>query len=216
MLVQTAGEAVLARKANEVEPGSLRHQVLLSARKFKSSWVELGAMLVKVRAQSAFEQWGFASFEEYCSKELRIKRATALKLTTSYSFLSRHEKGLLPREVGPDSPASEKAREVPAFEVVSVLAGAEERGQLSEADYRSLRESIWSDETPAPQLARELSERFPPPPRPAPPAERVVRRLAQMARRFAGEVRSCKKVPEAVCQRAEALADDLEELASNG
>jgi hypothetical protein len=47
---------------------------LVTAQKFKSSWVELGALLVKVRHEGLWEEWGFAGFEEYCSKELRLKR----------------------------------------------------------------------------------------------------------------------------------------------
>ena len=41
------GQAAIAKKASELEPGTLRHQVLLTAQKFKSSWVELGALLVR-------------------------------------------------------------------------------------------------------------------------------------------------------------------------
>ena len=97
---------------------------------------------------------------------------------------------------------------------MSVLAGAEERGQLSEKDYKDLRERIWSEDEKPSQLAREIAERYPAPPKPPPPAELALRRLAQAARRLAGELRACKKVPDAVASRAEALADDVEEIAS--
>ena len=103
---------------------------------------------------------------------------------------------------------------MPAFEVVSVLAGAEERGQLSEKDYKDLRERIWSEEEKPSQIAREIAERYPAPPKPPPPTELALRRMASAARRLAGELRGCKKVPDAVASRAEALADDVEELAA--
>jgi hypothetical protein len=208
--VQSSGQAAVAKKVGEVEAGTFRHQVLLTAQKFKSSWVELGAQLVKVRSGKSFEEWGFQSFEEYCSKELRIKKATADKLTMSYSFLSRHERPMAERFRA--EPPVEK--EAPAFEVVSVLAGAEERGQLTEKDYLSLREQLWSDERPANQVARELAQKFPPPAKPPPPADLVVRRLAQAARKLASDLRGCSKIPDAVAARAEALAEDVEELAS--
>jgi hypothetical protein len=216
--VQTKGQAAVAMKAQEVEPGSFRHRVLTTAQKFKSSWVELGAMLVKVRNTGAWEQWGYSSFESYCSKELRIKKQTALKLTASYGFLARHERAVSEQyERAPlDEAAPEPERPaVPAFEVISVLAGAEERGQLGEKDYAELRESIWADERPAQQVARELSQRFPAPPRPPPPIDLQLRRLAAAARRLASELRACQKVPSAVAERAEALAGDVEELASH-
>jgi hypothetical protein len=206
--VQTIGQAAVALKAAEVEPGSLRHEALLAAKRFKSSWVELGALLVKVRDQGSWSEWGFKTFEEYCSKELRIKKQTALKLTNSYLFLARHEQAMT------HEPKQVAERPAPAFEVVSVLAGAEERGQLNDKSYQELREQIWGDERPAPQVARELSARFPPPPKPPPPTDLVVRRLAASARRLANELKACSKVPEAVTERAAALADDVEELAA--
>jgi hypothetical protein len=210
--VQTSGQAAVAIKAAEVEPGSLRHEALMCAQKFKSSWVELGAALVRVRDEGAWGEWGYKSFEDYCSKELRIKKQTALKLTNSYAFLAKHEKRLLerPREQAPLRPVPP-----PAFEVVSVLAGAEERGQLKEEEYRQLREKIWGDERPAQQVARELSERFPAPPKPPPPVDLVLRRLAASARKLAADLGACDRVPQAVAERAAALAADVEELAAD-
>jgi hypothetical protein len=212
--VPTSGQAAVAQKAAEVEQGTLRHQVLLVAQKFKSSWVELGALLVKVRNANLWEEWGYKSFEDYCGKELRIKRQTALKLTNSYAFLARHEQELIEPERHGRSPQQEKIKEPPAFEVVSVLADAAGRGQLSDKEYQSLRESIWDDERPAPAVARDLAQRFPAPAKPAPPADLVVRRLAVLARKLASELKGCKRVPAAVADRAAALAEDVEELAA--
>ena len=207
--MQTKGQAAMAEKAAELVPGSLRHQVLQTAQRFKTSWVELGSLLVRVRNEGAWEQWGFKTFEDYCSKELRIKRQTALKLTDSYAFLARHERSLFDTE---KPPAPEQ--DAPPFEVVSVLAGAEQRGQLSDNDYKELRERIWSDEEKPTQIAKELAQRYPEPPKPAPPPDLVLRRLALSARRLAADLKGCKKVPDAVAQRAEAVAADVEELAA--
>jgi hypothetical protein len=199
-------ESALAEKLRDVSPGSFRHTVLQAARRFKASWVDLGKLLVKVRDGALFTEWGFASFDQYCAKELHIRKATAEKLVRSFSFLARHE----PRAVAND----DVVQAAPAFEVVEVLAGAEERGQLDAQEYRAIRESIWDTEKPASELRRELSERFP---RPAPEpraADAQVRRLAHAARRLAAELRACGRVPAAVAERAAALADDVEELAS--
>ncbi len=212
--MQTSAQAAVARKAAEVQAGTLRHQVLLVAQKFKSTWVELGALLVKVRNGNLWEEWGFKTFEDYCAKELRIKRQTALKLTNSYAFLARHEKELLEPKSASESRAQESLKEPPAFEVVSVLADAEGRGQLTEKDYQSLRETLWEDERPAPAVARELAQRYPAPAKPAPPADLAVRRLAAMARKLASELKGCSRVPSAVAERAAALAEDVEELAA--
>lgn len=198
-------EAALAQKAREVDPGSLRHTVLLAARRFKSTWVELGKLLIKVRDEALFEQWGYESFEAYCLKELHIRKQTALKLTRSFSFLAKHEPKAMARE--------DIAETAPAFEVVEVLAGADERGQLSSDEYRSIRESIWNPDRPVSELKREFTEKFPRP-APEPPGEGVqLRRLASFARKLANELAASRHVPRAISERASALADDVEELA---
>ncbi len=203
----SAAEVDLQKKAQSVPPGTFRHTVLQAARRFKSTWAELGKLLVQVRDEAKYEEWGYSSFEAYCLKELHIKKQTALKLTRSFSFLARHESPEVLREE--DFP-----QRAPAFEVVEVLADAADRGQLSPTEYRSLRDSIWNPEKSAPELKREFTERFP---RPAPeplPESVQVRRLAQQARKLASELSGCRRVPSALAERASALAEEVEELAA--
>jgi hypothetical protein len=203
----TQVESSLEAKAREVTPGTLRHTCLLAAKRFKSSWAELGKLLVKVRNGGEHEQWGYQTFEAYCSQELHIRKATADKLTRSYSFLEKHEPRAVTREDFPER--------APAFEVIEVLADAEQRGQLSSEEYRSIRDTIWSPERPSSELKRELQDRFPRPPPPPPAADVQLRRLAAAARRLHQELSACRKVPKAVAERAGALAEDVEELAAN-
>jgi hypothetical protein len=178
----------------------LRSTVAAAARRFKSSWFELGRLLVQVQSSHAWESWGFESFEAYCTGELHIRRATAEKLLRSYGFLRRHE-----RE---EPEASERA---PAFDVVTVLADAEERGQLTERDYARVRDAIWDPgRTPA-ELRRELTERFPMPERPV-DGRAELKRFAATARRLATELRASSRIPPAAKRTAEALADELESL----
>ncbi|MFT3837648.1 MAG: hypothetical protein QM723_11695 [Myxococcaceae bacterium] len=130
----TAVEEHLEKKSQAVSAGSYRHTVLQAAKRFKSSWVEFGKLLTKVRNEALFEQWGYDSFDSYCFSELRIKKATADKLTKSYNFMEKHEPKALERE--------DIAETAPAWDVVSVLADAEERGSLSGSEYKSIRDSI--------------------------------------------------------------------------
>ena len=98
----TAAEIDIEKKAASVPPGTFRHTVLVAAKRFKSTWAELGKLLVQVRDENLWEPWGYDSFEAYCLKELHIKKQTALKLTRSFSFLAKHE---APEEVSqPDFP----------------------------------------------------------------------------------------------------------------
>jgi hypothetical protein len=199
-------EVSIAEKLRETPPGSLRHSLLDAARRFKASWVELGKLLVEVRDGALFAEWGFATFDQYCAKELHIRKSTAEKLVRSFSFLARHE----PKAVAND----DLARTAPAFEVVEVLAGAEERGQLDAAEYRAIRRSIWESEKPVAELRREVSERFPRPPPPPRTEDAQMGRLAHLARKLAADLKSSRAVPRAVAERAAALAEDVEELAS--
>jgi hypothetical protein len=203
-----SAQAAIAEKALQVPPGSLRHTVLLSAKRFKASWVELGKLLVEVRDQEKYAEWGYGTFEAYCASELHIRKQTALKLTRSFSFLKKHEPAAMeePRII-------ERA---PAFEVVEVLADAEDRGQLTSSEYRSIRDSIWDSERPPTELKKEFQERFPRPP-PEPPADEVIlRRFAAAARKLANELAGYKRVPRAVAERATALAEDIENLGGRG
>jgi hypothetical protein len=194
-----------AGKAMGGPPSALRQSVVLAARRFKASWVELGRLLTQVRDEALFEQWGYPSFEAYCLAELRIRKPTAMKLTRNFSFLERHE----PER----SQAPQVAESAPAFEVVEVLAQAEERGQLSAQEYKSVRDSIWNQEKPTSELRRELTGRFP---APEPPPDQLaeVKRLWTMAKRLHAELSASRKMPKAVVERAAALAADLEELAA--
>ncbi|WP_224370012.1 hypothetical protein [Hyalangium versicolor] len=204
----TAVEADLQNKVKSVPAGTFRHTILVAAKRFKSTWAELGKLLVQVRDEAKYEEWGYESFEAYCLKELHIRKQTALKLTRSFSFLAKHEEP----EVLKDEEFPQRA---PAFEVVEVLADAADRGQLSPSEYRSLRDSIWNPEKPTTELKKEFAERFPKPAPEAPPENLQVRRLAQAARKLASELSGCRKVPSAIAERASALAEDMEELAAS-
>jgi hypothetical protein len=199
-------EAAAGEDLAEIPPGSLRHTALLTAKRFKSIWVEFGALLVRVRDGLQYQQWGYSTFEEYCAKELRIRRQTALKLTRSYSFLAKHEpKSSIDQESG---------YRAPRFEVVEVLADAEQRGQLSESEYASVRDSIWNSNQSLSGLKRDLAERFPAPQQRA-QSQGAPRRLAADARRLAKELAAHRRVPRAIVERASALADDVEEWSAN-
>lgn len=181
----------------------LRQTVLVASKRFKSSWVEMGKLLVEVMQKDAWKEWGYDSFDAYCYRELRLKKNTVDKLTRSYSFLDKHE---------PKAMASNDIAEVaPPFEVIEVLASAEDRGALSAQEYRSIRDTIWNPEQTVSELKREVSEKFA-----APPPERddrvQLKRLAGLAKKLADELDGFKKVPKAVAERARALAADVAEL----
>jgi hypothetical protein len=198
--------AAAAENIDSIPAGSFRADVIDSAKRFKASWLDLARHLVRVRGEGLWQEWGYATFEAYCARELRIKKATAQKLVMSYGFLEKHEPEALEDE--------DRARKTPSFEVIEVLSRAEERGQLDDQTYREVREKLWEQPQPvAPaEIKRELARRFPEPEPEEPPVDLTVKRLAAQARKLARDLSGCGKIPRAVAERAAALAEDVEEL----
>src|SRR5690606_28803502 len=126
-----------------------------SARRFKASWLDLARHLVRVKGEGLWQEWGFATFEAYCARELRIKKTTAQKLVMSYGFLEKRAPQILRDE--------EQARRAPAVEVIEVLSRAEERGQLDDETWREVREKLWEAPVSQAEIKRELAKRFPEP-----------------------------------------------------
>jgi hypothetical protein len=103
------------------------------------------------------------------------------------------------------------AETAPPWDVVSVLAEAEDRGALSSNEYKSIRDTIWNPEKSISELKREVSDQFGPP-EPKRDERAELKRLTSWARKLAEELHRAKKVPKSVAERADALADDLDEL----
>ena len=201
----TSAAEKLAAKAEDLPEGSTRRRVLEGARRFKAAWVEFGRLLSEVKREGTWREWGYPSFERYCTKELFLRPATAEKLTMSYGFLERHE---------PDLARARGEPRAPPFEVIEVLSRAEEAGRLSHAGWRELRDEVLDRPPTAAEMNRKLTEKFgPPPPPPAPRKAERLEKLAALARRLAAACREESTVPRAVAQRAADLAGEIEELA---
>jgi hypothetical protein len=192
----------MAARIEELPEGSFRRTVLEGARRFKASWVEFARLLSEVKRKGAWREWGFDSFEGYCSRELFIRKQTAEKLTLSYGFLERHEPEL----------ARDESRRAPPFEVVEVLSRAEAQGRLPAGGWRELRDEVLEAPPQPGALSRQLAERYGPEERPRPPQAERIARLAAAARRVARACAEEKSVPRALAQRASDLADEIEAL----
>jgi hypothetical protein len=199
----------LDSRIEELPEGSFRREVLESARRFKASWVELGRQLTRVKREGLWSEWGHASFDAYCTKELFIRKQTAEKLTMSYGFLERHEPHLVkePRERHGD------AGRAPPFEVIEVLSRAEAAGRIDDSRWSELREEVLEAPSAA-AVNRQLTDRYGPAPRPpAATDEERLGRLVSMARKLAHSCAAEKEIPRDLVERAKDLAADLEEIA---
>ena len=200
----TATAEKLAARADDLPQGSMRRRVLEGAQRFKSAWVELGRLLVEVKRESLWREWGYSSFERYCTKELFIRSATAEKLTASFGFLERHE---------PQLASARGDGKAPPFEVIDVLSRAEASGRLDATGWRELRDEILERPPTPAAMNRKLTDRFGPPPTPAAPAKAErLERVAALARRLADACREESAVPRPVAERASALAGEIDAL----
>ena len=147
---QTKGEKYIEQLMQELQPESDRYRVLASAKQFKASWAELGERLVNVSQRNLFRDWGYDSFGDYCSREIRIRKGTAEKLTLAYKFLEREEPAVLAR--------SEGLQALPDYRSVDLLRRAQEEGQFEPEQYQALREAVVEDERSLPVVRKQFQE----------------------------------------------------------
>jgi hypothetical protein len=146
----SSGERHIQTIMEQLEPGSDRYEVLDKAKRFKSSWVELGEKLLQVSSKGRFREWGYQSFEEYCVQEIRIKRGTAEKLTMAYRFMEKEEPQLLS--------AREELKPLPDYRSIDLLRKAKEEKGFSEAEYDGLRKSVVEEERSHPTVLKKYKE----------------------------------------------------------
>jgi hypothetical protein len=146
---KTKGAQHIEQLMQQLPPDSERYQVLVTAKQFKSSWVELGEWLARVSNSRRFVEWGFTTFEEYCTREVRIRSQTAEKLLLAFRFLERREPGLLERKAG---------RPLPDYRSVDLLRQADEQEHFSMAEYSELRQAAIEEERSHPVLARQFRD----------------------------------------------------------
>ncbi len=147
---KSTGEKVIEQMMEQLDPTSDRYQVLATAKRFKSSWVELGEKLQVVRKNGKFQEWGYDSFEEYCSREIRIKKPTAQKLTQAYRFLEKEEPGLLARQ--------RELKPLPDYRSVDLLRRAREEENFSDEDFGELRRAVLEEDRSHPTILKKFRE----------------------------------------------------------
>jgi hypothetical protein len=204
---QSPAERHIERIMSDLDPGSDRYHVLDTARRFKSSWVELGERLTEVSSRTLYQEWGYSSFDDYCQGELRLRKQTADKLKLAYRFLERQEPDILRRHRDM-SPA-------PDYRSVELLRQAREERGFSDDEYATLRKSMVDEERSHPTVARQFKELV----RergdePANPAASLKQALAA-ARRLDTALREVSELPPPLRQGVVDLIRVLEEEVEN-
>ncbi|MBU1998209.1 MAG: hypothetical protein KKE64_01795, partial [Candidatus Omnitrophica bacterium] len=140
-------------KIDSLEEGSVRYQVLQNAKNFKTSWVELGRSLYTVHRDKLYKEWGYSVFENYASKEIGIKKDTAMKLLRSYYFLEKEE----PDYLKEDFVRQAQTASVPNYESVNLLRLAKNKKALDETDYKEFRKQVFEKGKDARELKKDLT-----------------------------------------------------------
>jgi hypothetical protein len=108
-------------------PDEIRSVLMEQAKIFKSSWVDLAKALSLVAEKKLFEAWGYRRFEDYCSRELHIRRQTVEKLVGSYLLLGDQASG---RDGG-----------IPDLESMHLLAKARKDDRIDNETFQRLKEN---------------------------------------------------------------------------
>jgi len=142
----------IEEKLEVLDESSYRYQVLETCRRFKITWMELGQALYAVHRDKLYGEWGFLSFENYCSGELGIKHATAFKLLKSYDLLETEEPAYL-KKTKAGNAAEEK---YPNLESVNLLRLARNNKKLDEDRYQKIRQQVLEDVKEPQEVRREV------------------------------------------------------------
>jgi hypothetical protein len=146
---RTKTDDVLANAEIQHAHDPERAEMIARVRRFKASWFELGEALVEVKRHDGFKKWGYASFEDYCRRELHLKSETADKLTGSFAFLRKRAPEVLRRD-GREAP-------IPSYQAVDFLRRAEEAEAPPET-LREIRRHVLDEGTSLPKVSRLYRE----------------------------------------------------------
>lgn len=136
----------------DIDQNSLRYHILQNAKDFKTSWIELGRALYTVSKDKLYKEWGYSSFDIYTSREIGIRKQTAMKLLRSYYFLEKEEPFYLKKEYMEESGAAN----VPGYESVDVLRQAKNK-KVGGEEYAALKKEIFEKGKDACEVKKELT-----------------------------------------------------------
>lgn len=134
-----------------------RVDVLHKARHFKATWIELAEALTGVYERESWVRWGFESFEDYCRKELHIKKGTVAKLLGSFRFLRSTAPKVLERGRGL-SDVAEAETPIPTLQAVDFVARAHERGAADPDTLEEMHRAVFDEGADSAALSRRFKE----------------------------------------------------------
>ncbi len=207
----------IEQKLENMHEETLRKHLLQCAKNFKTSWIELARALHVAWKDKAYREWGFTTFEGYTSKEIGIKKQTALKLLRSYMFLENQETWYLQNK---DAAATAEEK-IPDYQAVDVLRQAKENKRLGERDYARLKKAVFDDGKDYREVKKDLTalirEREEVDPEEAKKESRirVLRRFVSNLKSAKTEMETLKLVPQKLIEQAQDVIDKIEACIGN-
>ena len=147
-------------RLDQLQPGTLRHQVMTALRQFRASWVELGRLLNEVVYGGDYKEWGYDDFEVYCARELGLKKPTVQKLMVSYNYMKKYESDRLTDYE--DDTDRNAPPEIPDFQTVELLDRVRSRTEMPEEKISELHRRAFEGEGEEPEFRRELRQALKP------------------------------------------------------
>jgi len=197
----------IEEKMEGLDSSSLRYHILESAKNFKCSWIELGRSLYSVWKDKMYKEWGYVNFDVYVSREIGIRKQTAMKLLKSYYFLEKEE----PQYLKNDYADAAQAKNIPSYESVDILRQAKNKKVLDEDDYKNLKKEIFEKGRDAQELKKNLGVIIRQRQEMEPEEAQEKRKLA-IIRRLLGQLRSLKQEAEILKMLPMPLIKELDAL----
>jgi hypothetical protein len=210
--LKTKSLSMIEEKMTGLDTESLRFQILQNAKSFKTSWIDLGQALYSVWKDKLYKDWGFITFDAYTTKEIGIRKNTAVKLLKTYYFLEKEEPHLLNK----DYVKTKDASEVPSYEAVDVLRLARKKQLLDEDDYRRFKKDIFEKGRDGREVKKDLTtlikqrEGLEPDEARKKKREMTIRRLLSSLKSLKRELEVTKILPSDVLKQTNTLIDRIE------
>jgi hypothetical protein len=124
--------------------------MLRLSRRFKTTWIELGEALTRVKKAEAWKRWGYESFEVYAKNELKLRGDTVEKLTGSFMFLHKRAPEVLTRDPIETT--------LPSYMAIDYLRRIEEKAEADDSipkqAVEEVRHKILEEGQPMAKVAR--------------------------------------------------------------
>ena len=210
--IRTKSIEKLEKKMEEMNADELRYQVLNTAKSFKTSWIGLGQILHAVWKDKLYKDWGYAEFDSYTTKEIGIRKQTALKLLRSYSFLENEN----PRYLQKDYNEGAEPKSIPSYESVDVLRQASKNKNIDREDYAKIKKYVLEGGKDAKEVKKDLTQMIKQQEE-LDPEEARQKKRSLVLKRFVSTLKSIRKeikvsniLPEKVIKDVDKLINELD------